>query len=236
MRNFNSIPNILMAFALIFAITCAVGCKKEGCTNPNATNYDEEAEKDDESCILYGCINPNAENYDEEATTNDGNCIVKGCTNPNSLNYNASANTDDGSCTIYGCTNTNAENYNAEANTDVGCILEREKFIGEYSTLGTCDSGVESSLFTIDESSDGDNKVLVSNLKDGSGSIIATINGSSIDINNELDTTSGSIFNGNGTFTNNTSGGLFSGPQINLNFSVVSGVEVDSCFIVGYKL
>lgn len=27
------------------------GCKKEGCTNPNSTNYDEKAKKDDGSCI-----------------------------------------------------------------------------------------------------------------------------------------------------------------------------------------
>ena len=29
-----------------------VSCKKEGCTNPTATNYDSSAEKDDGSCVL----------------------------------------------------------------------------------------------------------------------------------------------------------------------------------------
>lgn len=39
----------------IFLILCTTllwtGCKKEGCTNPNSTNYDEKAKKDDGSCV-----------------------------------------------------------------------------------------------------------------------------------------------------------------------------------------
>lgn len=35
----------------IFAVSIlAVSCKKEGCTDPTASNYDEDAKKDDESC------------------------------------------------------------------------------------------------------------------------------------------------------------------------------------------
>lgn len=40
---------ILLGSALLVAST---SCKKEGCTNPDATNYDEKAKKDDGSCIV----------------------------------------------------------------------------------------------------------------------------------------------------------------------------------------
>lgn len=34
------------------ALSAVVACKKQGCTDPNATNYDPNAKKDDGSCIL----------------------------------------------------------------------------------------------------------------------------------------------------------------------------------------
>lgn len=40
---------ILLGSAILLAAT---SCKKEGCTNPDATNYDEKAKKDDGSCIV----------------------------------------------------------------------------------------------------------------------------------------------------------------------------------------
>jgi len=39
---------LLLGLCTIFLWT---GCKKEGCTNPNSTNYDEKAKKDDGSCV-----------------------------------------------------------------------------------------------------------------------------------------------------------------------------------------
>lgn len=52
----------------------------EGCTNPNATNYDKNATKDDGSCILeekkiLGCTDKTATNYNKNATEDDGSCI-----------------------------------------------------------------------------------------------------------------------------------------------------------------
>ena len=47
MRNINS----LVAAAFILSLSLfAIACKKEGCTDPNATNYSAEAKDDDGSC------------------------------------------------------------------------------------------------------------------------------------------------------------------------------------------
>ena len=42
-------PNYLLMLPLLVMLF-AVGCKKKGCTDPAASNYDSTAEKDDESC------------------------------------------------------------------------------------------------------------------------------------------------------------------------------------------
>ena len=56
----------------------------------------------DGDCIpqLDGCTYPEAENYNPLATIDDGSCIqvMEGCTDLFSCNYNEQANSDDGSC------------------------------------------------------------------------------------------------------------------------------------------
>jgi len=81
----------------------------EGCTDPEATNYNPEATVDDGSCEydVYGCTDPEANNYNPEATVDDGSCEyppgpVYGCTDPTATNYNSAATVDDGSCTYGG--------------------------------------------------------------------------------------------------------------------------------------
>lgn len=73
-----------------------------GCTDPNAKNYNRNANKDNGSCIyyVYGCTNVDAINYNSSAEKDDGSCIlnVNGCLDQNAINYNSKANTDDGTC------------------------------------------------------------------------------------------------------------------------------------------
>jgi len=76
--------------------------------------------------VIYGCTDPNAQNYDPNANTDDGSCIVciYGCTDASANNYDATATCDDGSCEFYGCTNAGAFNYdpNATSNPNNVCL------------------------------------------------------------------------------------------------------------------
>ena len=105
-----------------------------GCTDPNANNYNADANTDDGSCIIEGCTDGgpaelgfiSACNYDETATVEDGSCeylSCAGCTDENFLEYDSTATIDDGSCEteiVLGCVDETAENYNPDANTNDG--------------------------------------------------------------------------------------------------------------------
>lgn len=94
----------------------------EGCTDPEATNYNPDANVSTDTCIYpdeedgdtteppdieqptlitytEGCTNPLAVNYNPLAQINDGSCVfLSGCTLPFSDNYDENAVVDDGSC------------------------------------------------------------------------------------------------------------------------------------------
>lgn len=63
-----------LAAALLIGLSSCK--KKEGCTDPNASNYDPEAKVNDGSCIfpVEGCTDPEAINYNPDAEVDDGNC------------------------------------------------------------------------------------------------------------------------------------------------------------------
>jgi|GEM_PF-2177729 len=62
------IPIMLLAFS----------CKKEGCTDSFATNYDRSAEKDDGSCLIPGCKDMDAINYNPNADVANESCEYEG--------------------------------------------------------------------------------------------------------------------------------------------------------------
>jgi len=124
----------------------------EGCTDPEANNYNPDASIDDGSCTydIYGCTDAEANNYNPLANIDDGSCTydILGCTDPSANNFNPSANIDDGSCTydVFGCTDNTALNYNPFANIDdgsceyavYGCT---DPFATNYNPLATVDDG-----------------------------------------------------------------------------------------------
>ena len=111
-----------------------------GCTDPEAFNYNPDAEVDDGSCIavVLGCTNESADNYNEAANTDDGTCSIAGCMNNEAQNYNEAATIDDGSCIIIGCTDQNAFNYNASATEDDESCLNAINI--DYDTVPTNNS------------------------------------------------------------------------------------------------
>ncbi|MEY3397941.1 MAG: hypothetical protein RL220_535, partial [Bacteroidota bacterium] len=79
----------------------------------------------------YGCTDPNALNYDPEADVNDGSCVYPyfGCTDPTAVNYNYYATVDDGSCvycdldsyvSLYICTFSNGNEIELQIVDDEG--------------------------------------------------------------------------------------------------------------------
>ena len=56
-----------------------VSCKKKGCTDPTAVNYNADATVDDGTCIfdyVIGCTDATAINYNAEAVSDDGSCFL----------------------------------------------------------------------------------------------------------------------------------------------------------------
>jgi len=72
MANLKSFTGI---FALALLMVALPSCKKEGCTNPIADNYDSDAKDDDGTCIFKGCTDMLADNYDSLANEENGSCI-----------------------------------------------------------------------------------------------------------------------------------------------------------------
>ena len=113
----------------------------EGCTDPEADNYDPIASIDDGSCEYLGCTDETASNYDPIANIDDGSCEYLGCTDPEAINYNPNANVDDGSCDypVIGCTDELACNYDPEAeagNPSLECNYPDECGICEGEETG----------------------------------------------------------------------------------------------------
>jgi hypothetical protein len=53
-------------------------CRKEGCTDRDANNFEIEAKKDDGSCTYEGCTDPAAVNYNPNALVDNGMCTYFG--------------------------------------------------------------------------------------------------------------------------------------------------------------
>ena len=69
-------------------------CRRGGCTDVTAINYDAKATYDDGSCrYQVRCENPKADNFGAQEP-----CRIPGCTDANAMNYESDATYDDGTC------------------------------------------------------------------------------------------------------------------------------------------
>lgn len=103
------------------------------------------------SCRKAGCTDATALNYDPEARADNGTCIAKvyGCTDPESMSYNANANTDDGNCEYGGYMAIYSNGfYNDYINISVDGVY-KVSLINWYKTETdlTCDDLVANQIF-----------------------------------------------------------------------------------------
>ena len=82
-------------------ILLSPGCTYEASVSPSGES--EETTVDDS---ILGCTDPDANNYDSQANEDDGSCEydepepepILGCTDSDAMNYDANATQDDGTC------------------------------------------------------------------------------------------------------------------------------------------
>ena len=133
----------------------------EGCTNPNACNYNEEATCDDGSCsnLDPGTCNTDCTQGNLEVwNTTTCSCVldelvITGCTDPTACNYDANANCEDGSCNAVAdpsscntdCLQGDIEEWNNEA---CECVVIQSIIIGcteinscNYNPEANCEDG-----------------------------------------------------------------------------------------------
>jgi hypothetical protein len=79
--------------------------------SPNAQTESVSFSIDGTCGPIVGCMDPNADNYNSEAQISDGSCVYSGCTDPNALNFDYSATFDDGSCDYCAINGTIASLY-----------------------------------------------------------------------------------------------------------------------------
>jgi len=111
---------------LVLALVClaVVSCKKEGCTDSNAVNYDSNANFDNGSCVydssnlIFGCMNTNAINYNSNASIDDGSCVYF----PN-IDWSLYPDDSNNYLTLYDFINLET-NWNLNLNTKRNILLE----------------------------------------------------------------------------------------------------------------
>jgi len=94
----------------------AAGCTQAGYLEYYTQGY--EADFDDGSCevlAVFGCTDPEALNYNEEANVDNESCVpvIVGCTDINAFNYDEEANTPDNESCLYdaGCVGEPGDPY-----------------------------------------------------------------------------------------------------------------------------
>ena len=113
-----------------------------GCTDPEASNYDEGAQYENDSCLYPGCMDATACNYDAGATIDDASCSY--AAEGFDCDGNCLVDTDgDGVCDQFeeaGCMDATACNYDVDAtDADESCEYATEGYDCDGNCLADAD-------------------------------------------------------------------------------------------------
>lgn len=72
---------------------------------------------------VFGCTNPEATNFDAEANIDDGGCLVEGCTYTTAINYQPQATMDDQSCLFESGEEGNCPDLDGDASVATSDLL-----------------------------------------------------------------------------------------------------------------
>ena len=130
---------------LDYATPCVSGEGTDGCTDPNANNYNPDAIFNDGTCTYDGCTDPEANNYNPDATVDDGSCnYAETCSNPGACNYDGQSPGTDGACLEESC-GCEFETYCCDGNSPPTCPNGKtEHAPGAFKTF-SCDENVPGS-------------------------------------------------------------------------------------------
>jgi len=94
LTNFANLEEVMALYGGQICWTVGVGTFPEGCLTPDQViSFMYEC-----GGTSAGCMDPEAANYDPNAEFDDGTCEYSGCTVQGATNYNSQADIDDGSC------------------------------------------------------------------------------------------------------------------------------------------
>ena len=193
--------------------TTTTGCKKKGCTDSTATNYNSAAKKDDGSCVYAPkiTINGNAEmNINVGSTYTDAGATATnhdGTSVPVSANNAVDATTKGTYYVTYTATNTNGT---STAQRKVNVVIGQDNWLVTWSLSSDCGATAFplSSSPAISAGSNATSLIIDNMFNLVGGTATATISGSHITIPQQtIDATVGQI-TFSGTATMNDQGNI----------------------------
>lgn len=219
---------ILLSVATIGAMTFT-GCKKKGCTDSTATNYNSEAKKDDASCVYtpsITIIGASDTTVNVGSTYNDpgATAVNKDGSSVDVIVEQLADSVNTGTTGIY-YVNYKATNVNgsATAKRKVNVIIGKDNWLATWEVTSNC--GATSFPLAgspaVTSGSNANELVFDNMFTLVGGTAYATISGANITMPEQtIEITGGEVtFTGNGTMT-------ATGNIININYSYINTIPL----------